>query len=80
MDKRRAINAFKALRVHGIPYDPAIVRSTAITIGWRPDAAERLITIAQGIADGRALRGGDRLTQAEAERLLSLFESPDDSE
>jgi hypothetical protein len=80
MDRRRAINAFKALRMHGIPYDPAIVRSTAITIGWRPDAAERLMKIAQGIADGRALRGGDRLTQAQAKRLLALFESTDDSQ
>jgi hypothetical protein len=66
MDKRRAINAFKALRRHGIPYDPMILRSTAITIG--------------GIADGRALRGGDRITQAEAKRLLALFESTDDSQ
>jgi len=80
MDKRRAINAFKALRMHGIPYDPMIVRSTAITIGWRPDAAERLMKIAQGIAEGRALRGGDRLTQAEAKRLLALFEGAGDSQ
>lgn len=77
MDKRRAINAFKALRMHGIPFDPALVRSTAITIGWMPDAAERLAKIAQGIAEGRALRGGDRLTKAEAKQLLALFESWD---
>lgn len=74
MDKARAINAFKALHAFGIPTDPAVVRTLAIQRDWEPDAADRLREIARKIGEGRAVRGGDRLTQTKAKELVARFE------
>jgi hypothetical protein len=73
-DKRRAVNAFRALRMRGVPIDPLLERSFAVSAGWQPNAADRLTAIAKGIAEGRAVRGGDRLTQTGAKELVARFE------
>jgi hypothetical protein len=73
-DKRRAVNAFRALRMRGAAIDPGLVRSFAVSIGWEPGAADRLTQIARGISEGRAVRGGDKLTQAAAKELVARFE------
>jgi hypothetical protein len=75
MDKRRAVNAFKALYMRGVPIDRSLVRSLAITAGWETDAADRLAEIARKIGEGRSVRGGDRMTQTKAKELLALFEA-----
>lgn len=77
LDRRRAVNAFKALRMRGVPIDPVLVRSLAISAGWMPDAADRLTAIAKGIAEGRPVRGGERLNPTEAKRLVARFEADD---
>jgi hypothetical protein len=73
-DKRRGVNAFRALRMRSVPIDAALVRSYAVSVGWAPNAADRLTLIARGISEGRALRGGDKLTQTEAKALVARFE------
>lgn len=73
-DKRRAVNAFRALRMRGVPIDPGLVRSFALSTGWTPDAADRLMQIARGISEGRPARGGDKLTQTAAKELVARFE------
>jgi hypothetical protein len=65
---------FRALRMRGVPIDPALVRAYAVSIGWQPNAADRLTQIARGISEGRAIRGGDKLTQTEAKGLVARFE------
>lgn len=78
MDKRCAVNAFRALYMHGIPIDPILVRSLAISAGWEPDAADRLTSIARRIGEGRTVQGGDRLNQTAAKELVAHFEAGGD--
>lgn len=78
MDKKRAVNAFKALNMQGVPVDPTLVRSLAISAGWEPDAADRLTDIAQRIGEGRTVQGGDRLSQTAAKELVARFEAGGD--
>jgi hypothetical protein len=73
-DKKQAANAFKALHLLGIPVEAGLVRTLAISQGWTPDAAGRLADIAGKIAAGRAVRGGDRMTQTKAKELAAYFE------
>lgn len=75
MDKKRAINAFKALYTVGVPIDSVLVRSLAISAGWEPDAADRLADIARKVREGRTPKGGDRLARAEAKQMVERFES-----
>lgn len=60
-----------------MPIDPVLVRSFAVSIGWEPNAADRLIQIARSISEGRAVRGGDKLTQTVAKELVARFEGSD---
>lgn len=78
MDKKRAVNAFKALVMRGIPLDPILVRSLATSRGWESDAADRLTKLARRISEGRAVQGGDRLSQTAAKQLVAGFESASD--
>jgi len=78
MDKKRAVNAFKALYMKGVPVDPTLVRSLAISKGWEPDAADRLTDIARRIGEGRTVQGGDRLSQTAAMELVARFEAGGD--
>jgi hypothetical protein len=74
-DKRRAVNAFKALYMLGVPIDSTLVRSLAIQHGWEPKAADRLQAIARKISEGRAVKGGDPMTQTKAKALVARLES-----
>lgn len=74
-DKRRAVTAFKALRMLDISFDPVQVRVLATQKGWAPDAADRLHAIAQKTAEGRAVQGGDKLTKAKARELVARLET-----
>jgi hypothetical protein len=78
MDKKRAVTAFKALSMRGVPIDPTLVRSLAINAGWEPDAADRLTDIARRIGDGRTVQGGDHLNQTQAKALVARFEAGGD--
>lgn len=78
MDKKRAVNAFKAIRMRGIPIDPTLVRSLAIRAGWEPDAADRLTDIARRVGEDRTVRGGDHLTNTRAKELVDLLEAGGD--
>lgn len=78
MDKKRAVNAFRALHMRGVPIDPTIMRMLAIQEGWAPDAADRLSAIARGLAEGRPVRGGDKLNQTKAKQLVERFEAGGD--
>ena len=75
MDKKSAINAFKALRIVGIAIDSVLVRALAIQHGWEPDAADRLEGIAHRISEGRTVQGGDHLTKTAAKERVAGFES-----
>jgi hypothetical protein len=75
LDKKRAINAFKALYMVGVPIDSVLVRSLAIRKGWQPNAANRLAEIAAKVSEGGTPRGGDRMTVTKAKRLVAGFES-----
>ena len=78
MDKKRAVNAFKALHMRGVNVDPTLVRSLAISAGWDPDAADRLTDIGRRISAGRTVQGGDHLSQAAARDLVTRFEAGGD--
>lgn len=75
MDKKRAVNALKALSMRGVPIDPTLVRSLAVRAGWEPEAADRLTDLARRIGEGRAVQGGDRLNQTAAKELVAHFEA-----
>jgi hypothetical protein len=77
MDKKRAINAFKALYMCGVPIDHVLVRSLAIKENWQPNASDRLAEIARRVSEGRLVRGGDHLTKTEAKELVARFEGND---
>jgi hypothetical protein len=77
-DKKDAVNAFKALSRRGVPIDPTLVRSLAVRSGWEPEAADRLAEIAGRISEGRIVRGGDRLNQTAAKKLVARFETVGD--
>jgi hypothetical protein len=78
MDKRRAVDAFKALQRCGRPIDPVLVRALAITHGWQPAAADRLHDIARKISEGRTVRGGSHMTKTRAKELVAQFEDEPD--
>lgn len=62
----------------GILSDPILVRALAIKHGLEPDAADRLEEIARKIAEGRAVKGGDRMTKTKAKELVARFEQEAD--
>jgi hypothetical protein len=57
-DRAAAIQMFRILRDAGQLWNPDQVRAFAVRGGWEPEEAGELADIAQGIADGKALRGG----------------------
>ena len=78
MDKARAVTAFKALRLCGVPIDPVLVRALALRHGWGPNAADRLQEMASKFAAGRTVQGGDHLTKTEAKQRVAGFEADPD--
>lgn len=78
MDKKRAVNAFRALRMCSVPIDATLVRSLAVKAGWDADAADRLADIARRVGDGRPVQGGDKLNQTQAKELVARFEAGGD--
>lgn len=78
MDKRRAVDAFKALQMTGHRVDPVLVRALAVRHGWEPDAADRLREIAAKMAEGRTVQGGSHLNATRAKELVAYFESDPD--
>jgi len=73
MDKRRAVNAFRALRMLDIAIDPVLVRGLAIEHGWSAGAADRLERLADSISNGRPVRGGNTMNKTAARQLVAGF-------
>lgn len=69
LDKRRAVDALKALRLCERKIDPAMIRAEAGRHDWPPRAADRLYELAQKMAQGKVVQGGSKLTKTKAKRL-----------
>ncbi len=57
-DKGAAVGLFRILRDNGTKFDPDEVRRWAIQNGWKTKGANKLREIANGILEGKRLRGG----------------------
>ena len=57
-DKGAAVGLFRILRDEGIVYDPDEIKRWAIKNGWKTKGANKLKDIAEGILEGKRLRGG----------------------
>jgi hypothetical protein len=75
MDKRRAVNALKALRLCEREIDPPMIRGQASRGGWSPRAADRLYELAKKMAEGKVVQGGSKLTKNKAKEMVAHFET-----
>ncbi|MGA9875529.1 MAG: hypothetical protein WBQ21_06955 [Solirubrobacteraceae bacterium] len=74
-DKRRAVDALKALKLCEREIDPHVIRAQASQCGWPPRAADRLYELAKKMAEGKALQGGSKLTKTKAKEVGIRFET-----
>jgi hypothetical protein len=79
-DKKRAITGLVAIRDEGIEIDPVVVRAAALEAGWEPRAADRIRDLAEKVAAGRTVQGGEQQLgrKAQRERVASLTSLADE--
>ena len=67
LDKGRAIDTLKMLRLGGVRLDPGVIRAEARRQGWPSDGAGRLEELAKKVAEGRQVKGGrGRISEKDA--------------
>lgn len=74
MDKGRAIDGLKALKLAGPGIDPAVIRAAALDLRWQAGAADRLRDLAVKVAGGSAVRGGGKMNVTLARERVAQFE------
>jgi hypothetical protein len=76
LDKARAVNALRALKLCDRKIDPAMISAVALDRGWQSRAADRLHELAEKFALGKPVQGGSKLTKTKAKEMVAGYEQP----